>query len=183
MNIPLSLYVHFPWCVKKCPYCDFNSHEVSGALPEAQYIEALEADLAQDLTGLKRREIVSIFMGGGTPSLFSAAAIGELIDHLRQHLQFATDIEITIEANPGTTDYGKFAGYVSAGVNRLSLGVQSLNDKHLNLLGRIHSSEEVFDAVQAARAAGFENINLDLMHGLSEQSHADAMLDLTTAIA
>lgn len=180
--IPLSLYVHFPWCVKKCPYCDFNSHEVSQPLQEDLYIDALEADLVADLEALEHNEIISIFMGGGTPSLFSPVSIQDLLDRLKKHTRFATDIEITLEANPGTTDYEKFAGYFAAGINRLSIGVQSFNPEQLDMLGRIHSAGDVFNAYEAARRAGFTNINLDLMHGLSHQSVNDAMLDLKTAI-
>ena len=183
MSNPLSLYVHFPWCVKKCPYCDFNSHEIDGVLPEKAYIDALEADLLRDLTAFKSREIQSIFIGGGTPSLFSPEAIADLFNRLQRHLVFARDIEITLEANPGTTDFKKFSGYCQAGINRLSLGVQSSNNRHLNLLGRIHSSNEIFDAFDAAIKAGFTNINLDLMHGLAGQSVEDAMQDLQQAIA
>ena len=187
MTIPLSLYIHFPWCVKKCPYCDFNSHEAQGTIPEAEYINALEKDLLRDIGSSARlshqdRTIKSIFLGGGTPSLFSADSMSDLFMRLRKHLDFTDDIEITLEANPGTIDYPKFAGYFDAGINRLSMGVQSFNNHHLQGLGRIHSSNEVLLAYDAAIRAGFRNINLDLMHGLSAQSIDQAMNDLSQAI-
>jgi oxygen-independent coproporphyrinogen-3 oxidase len=180
--IPLSLYIHFPWCVKKCPYCDFNSHVTDDPIPEEEYINALEADLQQDLGFIQGREVVSIFMGGGTPSLFSPGSIRRLLSRLQVHLTFSPNIEITVEANPGTTDYAKFDGYFQAGINRLSIGVQSFNDKQLNLLGRIHTQEDARHAFNAARKAGFTNINLDLMHGLEEQSVKDGLSDLQKAV-
>ena len=180
--IPLSLYVHFPWCVRKCPYCDFNSHEAGDVLPQEQYINALETDLQRDLTVVPGREIRSIFFGGGTPSLFSPQSIEELLSRLKNHLIFSDDIEITLEANPGTSDYGKFAGYFAAGVNRLSIGVQSFADRQLNLLGRIHSKDDAYRAFAMAGDAGFTNINLDLMHGLEQQSVEDGLSDLQQAI-
>ncbi|MBV1876456.1 MAG: radical SAM family heme chaperone HemW [Pseudomonadales bacterium] len=192
MNVPLSLYIHFPWCVKKCPYCDFNSHETSGAVPEAAYLDALETDLIDDIkrlsalnkqsTKIEKPEIQTIFMGGGTPSLFSANAIQDLLNRLKQHLTFAINIEITIEANPGTLSFEKLAGYYQAGINRLSLGGQSFNNQHLNLLGRIHSSSDITTAFENASRAGFKNINLDLMHGLSQQTISNAINDLQQAI-
>ena len=186
-DIPLSLYIHFPWCVRKCPYCDFNSHAVKGTIPEMEYIDALETDLVRDLKNYNwlntRPRIQTIFMGGGTPSLFSADAITELMARLKRHLVFDDEIEITLEANPGTTDYEKFAGYFTAGINRLSIGAQSFNDKHLNLLGRIHSKDEIVHACNAAREAGFTNINLDLMFGLAGQSVDNARQDLKRAIS
>ncbi len=183
MTIPLSLYIHFPWCVKKCPYCDFNSHEISEQLPETAYIEALNTDLENDLIYVNNRRIKSIFLGGGTPSLFSPEAVRELINRLRQVLVFDPSVEITMEANPGTVDRNKFSGFLDAGVNRLSIGAQSLSDKQLKSLGRIHSSNDVLGSVETARQVGFKNFNLDLMHGLVNQSLNDAMLDLKRAIA
>jgi oxygen-independent coproporphyrinogen-3 oxidase len=180
---PLSLYIHIPWCVRKCPYCDFNSHSANGELPESEYVAALLADLDLDLPAVNGRELQSIFFGGGTPSLLSPHAIGAILDGVNARIDFASDIEITLEANPGTTEQGRFHGFRSAGVNRLSLGVQSLNPLHLHALGRIHSSEQAINAVNEARRAGFDNINLDLMHGLPQQSIADACADLQQAFA
>ena len=183
--IPLSLYIHFPWCVRKCPYCDFNSHQAGddfNAATETAYLRALENDLAGDLPLVQGRPVHSIFMGGGTPSLFSADAFESLLTMLKQHLRFQDDIEITMEANPGTADYAKFSGYYQAGINRLSMGVQSFSNKQLNLLGRIHNNDDVYQAFAAARAAGFNNINLDLMHGLSGQITEQALSDLACAI-
>jgi len=183
MSIPLSLYIHFPWCVRKCPYCDFNSHEAKGDIPQSAYIDALASDLRTFLPEYDGREIQSIFMGGGTPSLFSAESINNLFHSLKADLNFASDIEITLEANPGTTDYEKFEGYFEAGINRLSIGVQSFDSQHLHQLGRIHSTHDVFKAHRAATLAGFTNINIDLMHGLNQQSLDGAMNDLNEAIA
>lgn len=178
----LSLYIHFPWCVRKCPYCDFNSHEAR-QIPETEYIEALLKDLDQDQPYWQGRTLQSIFMGGGTPSLFSAAAISKLLNEIQQRLDFAPHIEITLEANPGTFEQEKFYGYRQAGVNRLSLGIQSFNDKHLKALGRIHSSHEASHAIESLHTAGFNNFNIDLMHGLPNQSLQQALVDLKTAIA
>lgn len=183
MNIPLSLYIHFPWCVKKCPYCDFNSHEAQGEVPQAAYINALIKDLRAELPQYDGREIQSIFMGGGTPSLFDPESITNLLRMLKTELTFSPNIEITLEANPGTTDYEKFEGYFAAGINRLSMGVQSFSDQHLSQLGRIHSSHDVFNAYRAATLAGFTNINIDLMHGLNRQTLDGAMHDLNEAIS
>ncbi len=185
---PLSLYIHIPWCVRKCPYCDFNSHAApsqtsSGGLPEADYVAALLADLDLDLHAVQGRVLQSIFFGGGTPSLLTPEAIGRILDGVAARIAFAADIEITLEANPGTTEQERFHGFRSAGINRLSLGVQSLNPEHLKALGRIHSSEQAVQAVTQARRAGFDNINLDLMHGLPGQSIDDAAADLQQAIA
>jgi oxygen-independent coproporphyrinogen-3 oxidase len=182
-NIPLSLYIHLPWCVKKCPYCDFNSHALRQELPERDYIDALLNDLIADLPLINTRPIVSIFMGGGTPSLFSGTAIQRLLDGVRQHCQLSDTVEITLEANPGTVEQENFYGYRAAGVNRLSLGIQSFNSQHLKKLGRIHGSNEAIQAVHAAKKAGFTNFNIDLMHGLPEQTVADAVADLQQAIA
>lgn len=180
---PLSLYIHVPWCVRKCPYCDFNSHKQEGELPEREYLTALIADLQMDRPFAQQRELQSIFFGGGTPSLLSAHIVGELLEAVNARIGFAKDIEITLEANPGTTEQQRFADFRAAGVNRLSLGIQSLNPLHLQTLGRIHSREQAIAAVQQARRAGFENINLDLMHGLPQQSVSDACADLQQALA
>jgi putative oxygen-independent coproporphyrinogen III oxidase len=182
---PLSLYVHVPWCVRKCPYCDFNSHGVGrGAeLPETDYLVALLADLDADLELAAGRELVSLFIGGGTPSLMSAAFYRELLDGLAARLPLAPDVEITLEANPGTLERGRFAGYREAGINRLSLGVQSFEDAQLQALGRIHSGRDAEAAVAEARAAGFDNLNLDLMHGLPGQTPELALEDLNRALA
>lgn len=181
--IPLGLYVHIPWCVQKCPYCDFNSHQQQGELPEKAYIEALLDDLRGDLDQVQGRHIESVFFGGGTPSLFSAKAIGRFLEQAERLIPFAADVEITLEANPGTAETHRFSGYRSAGVNRLSMGIQSLDDRHLASLGRIHGRTEAIEAVQRARRAGFENFNLDLMYGLPGQSLAMAEQDLRELLA
>lgn len=180
---PLALYIHIPWCVRKCPYCDFNSHAAGPSLPEEEYVDALLADLDQDLSHVHGRELTSIFFGGGTPSLFSAKALGRLLQGVQQRVPFAGDIEITLEANPGTFEQAKFRDYRSLGINRLSIGVQSFQEAKLKALGRIHNGDEAIRAADMARAAGFDNFNLDLMHGLPEQSIEDALFDLRTAIA
>ena len=180
---PLSLYVHFPWCVRKCPYCDFNSHALRDSVPEQAYVDAVLEDLEQELPGVWGRTVHSIFMGGGTPSLFSAPALERLLSGIRARLALHPDAEITLEANPGSAEQERFAGYRDAGVNRLSIGIQSLNDSHLNALGRIHDAEQSFRAVRAARVAGFDNINLDLMFGLPDQDSAAARADLESALA
>ncbi|MFU2089556.1 radical SAM family heme chaperone HemW [Avibacterium avium] len=184
---PLSLYVHIPWCVQKCPYCDFNSHAQKGGIPEQEYIAHLLSDLRQDLAryqaSIGDRTLHSIFIGGGTPSLFSAQSIAQLLQGIEQQIPFAPNIEITLEANPGTAEASRFAGYVEAGVNRLSLGIQSFDDEKLQRLGRIHNSAEVKSAVQMAKDAGFKRINLDLMHGLPNQTLTQALDDLRQAIA
>jgi oxygen-independent coproporphyrinogen-3 oxidase len=180
---PLSLYIHFPWCIQKCPYCDFNSHKASGILPENQYIDALLADLAQDIAQFSEtRPIQSIFMGGGTPSLFSAQHIQHLLEGVQKQLDFADDIEITLEANPGTFESEKFTDYRAIGINRLSIGIQSFHEQHLKRLGRIHSAQEAIRAVTIAQQAGFENLNLDLMFGLPESSEQDSINDVRQAI-
>lgn len=183
--IPLSIYVHIPWCVRKCPYCDFNSHAFAlhEKLPEQQYIAALFADLERDLPRVWGRRVSSIFIGGGTPSLFSPQAIDELLCGLRARLALSPFAEITMEANPGTVESGRFREFYAAGINRLSIGVQSFNDKQLRRLGRIHDGVEAVRAVQIAQDAGFENINLDLMFGLPQQALADAIKDIEQAIA
>lgn len=179
--VPLALYIHIPWCVRKCPYCDFNSHELT-ELPETDYVQALRQDLQQDRNLAQGRPLHSIFFGGGTPSLFSAAAIADILEEARSQIGFAEAIEITLEANPGATEYTSLPDLRSAGVNRLSFGVQSFNDLHLQRLGRIHSRQQAHLAFKGARQAGFDNINLDLMHGLPGQSVAEAMDDLQQAI-
>lgn len=182
---PLSLYIHVPWCVRKCPYCDFNSHAAGPEIPEAAYVEALLADLRQDLAlGLVQgREIRSVFIGGGTPSLFSPQAYEALFDGLRRELSFADDVEITLEANPGSVEQAKFRGYRALGINRLSLGVQSFDPLKLQALDRIHGRAEALRAVEAAQAAGFDNINIDLMHGLPDQTLDEALADIRQAVA
>lgn len=180
---PLAVYLHVPWCVRKCPYCDFNSHALSGELPERDWLERIADDLAEDLTAAAGRPVVSIFFGGGTPSLLTPATVGSVLDLLAGRLSLAADVEITLEANPGTVDADRFAGFRSAGVNRLSLGVQSFADRALAALGRIHGGREAITAVEAARKAGFERINLDLMHGLPGQSPEEALADIDQAIA
>ena len=180
---PLALYVHIPWCVRKCPYCDFNSHQATGELPEAEYVRALLADLDCELGRAGGRRFGSVFIGGGTPSLFSAQAIGAVLEAAERRIGLLPDAEITLEANPGTADADNFRGYRAAGVNRLSIGVQSFSDSHLRALGRIHSGGEAVRAFELARAAGFANINLDLMHCLPGQTPAQAVADLQRAIA
>ena len=182
-SIPLTLYIHMPWCEKKCPYCDFNSHENFSHYDEEAYVARLITDLEQELPLIWGRRLNSIFIGGGTPSLFSPASYDRLLSGIRALLPFQQPIEITLEANPGTTDASKFAEYFALGINRLSIGVQSFNDNHLKRLGRIHSSAQAKTAIEQARQAGFENINLDLMHGLPEQSAEEAKSDLREAIA
>lgn len=180
---PLALYIHIPWCVRKCPYCDFNSHAASPVLPEQEYVDALLADLDQDLIHVHGRELGSIFFGGGTPSLFSAEALGRLLKGVEQRIRFASDIEITLEANPGTFEQAKFSAYRGLGINRLSIGIQSFQEEKLKALGRIHNGDEAIRASDMARQAGFDNFNLDLMHGLPDQSQDDALGDLRQAIA
>ena len=179
---PLSLYVHIPWCIKKCPYCDFNSHQGDENIPEQAYLKALLKDLNHDLHWVKNRKLHSIFFGGGTPSLFSAQSIEKIISAAEKHIGFEPDIEITLEANPGSAEQRKFADFYAAGVNRLSIGVQSFNDQHLKSLGRIHDSEHAKKAIDMAQQSGFERFNIDLMHGLPNQSREDAMDDLALAI-
>jgi len=181
--LPLGLYIHFPWCVRKCPYCDFNSHEAPAAIPEAAYLDALIADLEQQLPAVWGRPIESVFIGGGTPSLMSAEAIERLLSSLRALLGFAPGIEITLEANPGTVEQQRFIDYRAAGINRLSIGVQSFAADQLRRLGRIHSRDEAVRAAEAAHGAGFDNFNLDLMFGLPGQDEAQALADLQQAMA
>lgn len=180
---PLALYIHTPWCVRKCPYCDFNSHAAARSPPFDRYVAQLLADLEMELRApAARRPLASIFIGGGTPSLFPGPAIRALLDGIRARARLAPEIEITLEANPGAADAHRFAAYRAAGVNRLSIGVQSLSDRQLARLGRIHRAEEARAAVAAARAAGFENLNLDLMFALPDQTLPDAAADLEALI-
>lgn len=182
-EIPLSLYIHVPWCVKKCPYCDFNSHEASGVIPEQAFLSALSADLREERQYARGRPLVSIFIGGGTPSLLSANFYHKLLGVISDHLDFAEDIEITMEANPGTFEQEKFSGFRQAGINRLSIGAQSFSSAQLKSLGRIHDEHEAVRAVKSAQAVGFDNLNIDIMFGLSGQTADHAMEDLSQAIA
>ncbi|MEY3719578.1 MAG: hypothetical protein RL618_97, partial [Pseudomonadota bacterium] len=179
---PLSLYVHFPWCVRKCPYCDFNSHEANGDLPEEAYLAALRADLEQSLPLIWGRKIVSVFIGGGTPSLLSARGLDTLLSDLRSLLPLEADAEITMEANPGTFEADKFRSFASIGINRLSIGIQSFNTSHLKALGRIHDGEEAIRAIGIARE-NFSNLNLDLMYALPQQTLQHAEEDVQTAMS
>ncbi len=181
--IPLSLYIHIPWCIKKCPYCDFNSHQIQDDLPEQAYIQALLKDLEQELPAIWGRRLESVFIGGGTPSVFSAEGIDQLLSGLRALLPMRPAMEITMEANPGTFEQERFKAYRQAGINRLSIGIQSFNPKHLSTLGRIHNGEEAKNAALIAKKAGFDNFNLDLMFGLPQQSITEALEDLQQAIA
>ncbi len=180
---PLSLYIHIPWCVRKCPYCDFNSHEQKQALPEKQYVAALLADLEQELPHIWGRPVQTIFIGGGTPSLFSAEALDELLCGIRARVQLPPGAEITLEANPGTVEAGKFHEFRALGINRLSIGVQSFNDDLLERIGRIHGRREAIRAAEEAHDAGCDNFNLDLMFGLPQQTLAQALEDVRTAFA
>ena len=180
---PLSLYIHVPWCIRKCPYCDFNSHQSKGELPEDEYVAALLSDFVQDLPYVQGRAIQSIFIGGGTPSLFSADAYDTLFNGLLRYASFTDDIEITLEANPGTAEMMKFADYRRAGINRLSIGIQSFDEQQLGHLGRIHNSAESRRAIDFARRAGFDNLNLDLMYGLKDQSCEQALADLHAGLS
>ena len=179
---PLALYVHLPWCVRKCPYCDFNSHAMPQNMPQREYIDALIEDLDHDLTKVRDRTLISIFFGGGTPSLFSPEEIGRLLEAVRERFVVSDELEVTLEANPGTIEHGRFAGYREAGVTRVSLGVQSFNEQQLKTLGRIHGAEDVHRAVDELRRAGLDNFNLDLMYGLPQQSIEEALQDLRSAI-
>ncbi|MEL0036619.1 MAG: radical SAM family heme chaperone HemW [Gammaproteobacteria bacterium] len=181
-GIPLSLYVHLPWCVEKCPYCDFNSHEIQGELPEQTYIDALFRNVEDQLPAFWGRRIDTMFIGGGTPSLFSGASIERLMSGLRARLGFVANMEVTLESNPGTADASNYAAYREAGINRLSIGVQSLDNEHLKTLGRIHSADEAIAAIAIAKQAGFERINADLMYGLANQTVAQALDDLKQLI-
>ena len=185
--LPLSLYVHIPWCVKKCPYCDFNSHAQGGALPVDDYVAALLADLDRDLArfgdAIAARPIHSVFFGGGTPSLFAPDAIARILDGVAARIALPRDAEVTLETNPGTVEHGRFDGYLAAGVNRISFGVQSFDDDKLRRLGRIHGAGEAETAIRSAQDAGVDNINLDLMYALPEQTLDGALADVERAVA
>jgi oxygen-independent coproporphyrinogen-3 oxidase len=180
---PLALYVHMPWCVRKCPYCDFNSHVAPEVIPQQQYVDALIEDLAIDAAAAQGRALVSIFFGGGTPSLFAPDEVGRFLAAARSLVTFAPDIEVTLEANPGTVEHGRFSGYRDAGINRVSLGAQTFDPDHLRTLGRIHGSGDIARAVDEVRSAGLENFNLDLMYGLPAQTLQQALADLDAALA
>ncbi|KAA6097961.1 MULTISPECIES: radical SAM family heme chaperone HemW [Pantoea] len=180
---PLSLYIHIPWCVQKCPYCDFNSHALKGEVPHSEYVQHLLNDLDQDLPLTAGREVRTIFIGGGTPSLLSSEAMQQLMDGVRARLPLAADAEITMEANPGTVEADRFSGYQRAGINRISIGVQSFSPQKLTRLGRIHGPDEAVRAAQLAAGLGLRSFNLDLMHGLPDQSLEEALDDLRQAIA
>lgn len=178
---PTSLYIHMPWCIQKCPYCDFNSHKSPGHLPEDDYIDALIADLQQDLATYGTRTLCSIFIGGGTPSLFSATAYERLFTAIQSHFHYPSDLEITLEANPGTVEQQRFADYRALGINRLSLGIQSFHPQHLKALGRIHTDQDAHRAITLAQRY-FDRVNLDIMHGLPHQTIAEGIQDLSTAL-
>ena len=180
---PLSLYIHIPWCVQKCPYCDFNSHALKGEVPHSEYVQHLLKDLDQDLPLTAGREVRTIFIGCGTPSLLSSEAMQQLMDGVRARLPPAADAEITMEANPGTVEADRFSGYQRAGINRISIGVQSFSPQKLTRLGRIHGPDEAVRAAQLAAGLGLRSFNLDLMHGLPDQSLEEALDDLRQAIA
>lgn len=180
---PTSLYIHIPWCVKKCPYCDFNSHALKTELPESDYIQQLMIDLDQICTEVGDRPIRSVFFGGGTPSLFSPKSIGQIIERSQKRLNFESNVEITMETNPGTVEYHRFSDYRLAGVNRISLGAQSFQDEKLEKLGRIHQAADLEMAIEKMVRAGFHNFNLDIMYGLPEQTLEDALYDLERAVA
>jgi putative oxygen-independent coproporphyrinogen III oxidase len=186
-KIPLSLYIHIPWCIQKCPYCDFNSHAVKEGIPEENYVTALLQDLDENLhsplaDALLNRPLTSIFFGGGTPSLFSPQAIEAILEGVQKRLKLPSEAEITLEANPGTVEQHRFKAYRSLGINRLSIGIQSLDEKKLKILGRIHDRETAIRAVKTAEEGGFENTNLDLMYGLPEQTPLEALKDLQEAL-
>jgi putative oxygen-independent coproporphyrinogen III oxidase len=180
-GLPLSLYVHLPWCVRKCPYCDFNSHQLKSAAPDGSYIDALIRDFDSELPQVRGRRIDTVFFGGGTPSLFSPEDFNRLLGALRRRIEFADDVEVTLEANPGTIERGRFAGYKDAGINRVSLGAQTFGRQALQLLGRIHSADDTHRAVAELRAAKLDNFNLDLMYALPEQSLEEALEDVRIA--
>jgi putative oxygen-independent coproporphyrinogen III oxidase len=182
-DVPLTVYVHLPWCLAKCPYCDFNSHVAPAQLPQDSYVDCLLGDLDHDLPQVAGRQVQAVFFGGGTPSLFAPRSIARVLDGLRQRLPLVGDAEVTLEANPGALEYGEFAGYLQAGVTRISLGVQSFDDAHLKRLGRVHNGGQAQAAVAALRSAGFANFNLDLMYGLPEQTLTQAAADVAAALA
>ncbi len=181
--VPLALYVHMPWCVRKCPYCDFNSHQLRSASPPGDYIDALIRDFESEMPEIEGRRIDTVFFGGGTPSLFRPDEFARLLEALRQQVAFAGDAEITLEANPGTVERGRFAGYRDAGINRVSLGAQSFDSRALERLGRIHTAEDTHRAVEELRSAGIDNFNLDLMYALPGQGLDEAIADVRTACA
>ena len=181
--MPLSLYVHMPWCVRKCPYCDFNSHQLKSGAPDDAYIDALLTDLESERAHIGGRRIETVFFGGGTPSLFAPAEFKRFLGAVRERVNLAQDAEITLEANPGTVERGRFEGYAEAGINRVSLGAQSFSARALSALGRIHNVEDTHRAVEELRRAGLHNFNLDLMYALPEQSEEEARCDVETAIA
>ena len=180
---PLSLYVHFPWCVRKCPYCDFNSYTLQGELEERRYVGALQKDLEAQAMQVPGREVISVFFGGGTPSLFSPDAIGRVMESVRRHFAVAADLEVTMEANPGAIEHGRFGEYRAAGLTRVSLGAQSFDERRLELLGRIHSPDETRRAAAELHAAGLDNFNLDLMYALPGQDVGTALRDVEEALA
>lgn len=180
--MPLTLYIHFPWCLRKCPYCDFNSYPWQSDIRDEDYLSALLADLNNDLASVNGREVKSIFLGGGTPSIFSPQLVAKLLSEIKKMLPLAVEAEITMEANPGTINLEQLQLLNLAGINRLSIGVQSFQDEKLNILGRIHNAQQAQDAINVARLAGFNNINIDLMYGLPDQKVADALFDLDTAL-
>ena len=180
-EIPISLYIHIPWCVKKCPYCDFNSHEKNDSYDEVAYVDSLISDLRYEYSQAEQRTISSIFFGGGTPSLFSAKSIARILNAVNDETSLSNTAEITLEANPGTFEQEKFSDFRAAGINRLSIGIQSFNDTHLKKLGRIHNADQAHTAIATATKAGFDNINLDLMFALPEQTIQQAEHDIKTA--
>lgn len=182
-NIDLSLYIHLPWCVQKCPYCDFNSHTAGDAAPKERYLKAVEADLRAEATRAGERPLVSVFFGGGTPSFFSGSEISQLIDVITAEFSLQPGVEITMEANPGTVEHGDLGDYAAAGVNRMSFGAQSFDAESLKRLGRIHGPEEIYAAFEGASKAGFDSINLDLMYALPGQDLEKAVNDVTEAVA
>jgi len=182
-GLPLTLYVHMPWCVRKCPYCDFNSHQLRSAQPDGAYIDALLRDFDSELPLLEGRQIDSVFFGGGTPSLFAPADFARLLSGIRRRIAVAADAEITMEANPGTLERGRFGGYREAGINRVSLGAQTFSPTALAALGRIHTADDTYRAVEELRTAGIENFNLDLMYALPGQTHEAALADVAAACA
>lgn len=181
--VPVGLYIHLPWCIRKCPYCDFNSHEASGELPFDRYVDALLRDIETELEHLHGRQVETIFIGGGTPSLFPAPAVQRLLDGIRSQVDCVPGMEVSLEANPGAADASRFAGFGAAGVTRLSVGVQSFRDHQLKRLGRVHDRASALAALAAARVAGFDDINIDLMHGLPDDQPGDCLSDLTEALA
>ncbi len=181
--ISRALYIHIPWCIKKCPYCDFNSHKSPDMIPEAEYIDALIKDFEADFERYPAEKISSIFIGGGTPSLLEPSSYQRLLKAIQKTVSFEKEIEITLEANPGTMEVNRFKGYREVGINRLSIGVQSFNDQHLKVLGRIHDAKQALQAIQVAKEVGFTNINLDLMYGLPKQTLEEGLEDLNKALA